>query len=180
MDMDMDMGHGMSDMHSSSSTSMAMVFTNSHTTPLFSHSWTPSSRGTYAGTCIFLIALAAIGRCLFAFKAIMEQRWMAQHLNRRYVAVAGKTPEAGRIDADSSAKTASLVTPQGVEENVKIVQRVSSEPMPWRFSVDIPRALIFLCIIGVSNLLYVLIYFPFPCQHNPVLANVCCTSGCWL
>lgn len=85
---------------------------------------------------------------------------MAKHLNRRYIAVAGKTPEAGQIDADSGAKTASLVTPQGVEENVKIVQQVSSEPMPWRFSVDIPRALIFLCIIGVSNLLYVPLSFP--------------------
>lgn len=90
----------------------------------------------------------------------MEQRWMAKHLDHRYITVAGKTPEAGRIDADSGAKTASLVTPQGVEENVKIVHRVSSGPMPWRFSVDIPRALIFLCIIGVSNLLYVLPSLP--------------------
>ena len=154
MDMGMDMGNGMSDMHSSHSMSMAMVFNNNHHTPLFSNSWTPSSRGTYAATCIFLIVLAVIGRCLFAFKAVMEEHWMAKHLDRRYIAVASKTPEAGRIDADSSAKTASLVTPQGVEENVKIVQRVSSGPMPWRFSVDIPRALIFLCIIGVSNLLY--------------------------
>lgn len=85
---------------------------------------------------------------------------MAQHLDRRYIAVPGKTPEAGRIDANPEAKPASLVTPQGVEENVKVVQRVSSGPMPWRFNVDIPRALIFLLVIGVSYLLYVL--FPLP------------------
>lgn len=93
---------------------------------------------------------------------------MAKHLDHRYITVAGKTPEAGRIDADSGAKTASLVTPQGVEENVRIVQRVSSGPMPWRFNVDIPRALIFLCIIGVSNLLYVLPSLP---PVNAGLAN---------
>lgn len=161
--MDMDMGSSdMSDMsgmdHSSSSSSsmsMAMVFVNNHNTPLFSNAWTPSSSGTYAGTCIFLIALAIIGRCLVAFKAILEQRWTAAHLNRRYVAVQGKTPEAGRIDSDPDAKTASLVTPQGLEETVKVVRRVTNEPLPWRFSVDLPRALIYLCITGVSYLLYV-------------------------
>ena len=133
--------------------SMAMVFVNNHDTPLFSNAWTPSSSGTYAGTCIFLIALAIIGRCLVAFKAIMEQRWTAAHLNRRYVAVTGKTPEAERIDSDPDAKTASLVTPHGVEETVKVVRRVTNEPLPWRFSVDLPRALIYLCITGVSYLL---------------------------
>lgn len=159
--MDMDMGSsdmsGMDHMSdsSSSSMSMSMVFVNNHNTPLFSNDWTPSSSGTYAGTCIFLIALAIIGRLLVAFKAIMEQRWIAAYLNRRYVTVAGKTPEAGRIDADPEVKTASLVTPQGVEETVKVVRRVTHEPLPWRFSVDLPRALIFLCITGVSYLLYV-------------------------
>ncbi|OJJ85176.1 copper transporter family protein [Aspergillus glaucus CBS 516.65] len=138
---------------SSSSMSMAMVFVNNHDTPLFSNAWTPSSSGTYAGTCIFLIALAIIGRCLVAFKAILEQRWTAAHLNRRYVAVQGKTAEAGRIESDPDAKTASLVTPQGVEETVKVVRRVTNEPLPWRFSVDLPRALIYLCITGVSYLL---------------------------
>lgn len=132
-----------------------MVFNNNQDTPLFSNTWTPSSRGTYAGTCIFLIALSIIGRLLVAFKALMEQRWIAAHLNRRYVAIAGKSPEAGRVESGSEAKTASLVTPQGVEETVKIVQRATMEPLPWRFSVDLPRALIFLCIIGVSYLLYV-------------------------
>ena len=160
----MDMGHDMSGMShdmsgssSSSSMSMAMVFNNNHDTPLFSNAWTPSSPGTYAGTCIFLIALAIIARCLVAFKAIMEQRWIAAHLNRRYITIAGKTPEAGRIDADPDAKIATLVTAQGVEETVKVVHRATREPLPWRFSVDLPRGLIFLCISGVSYLLYVVV-----------------------
>ena len=160
----MDMGHDMSGMShdmsgssSSSSMSMAMVFNNNHDTPLFSNAWTPSSQGTYAGTCIFLIVLAIIARGLVAFKAIMEQRWIAAHLNRRYITIAGKTPEAGRIDADSDAKIATLVTAQGVEETVKVVHRATREPLPWRFSVDLPRGLIFLCISGVSYLLYVVV-----------------------
>jgi len=144
----------MSNMDSSSSGSgMTMIFTNTHNTPLFSSAWTPSSPGTYAGTCIFLIMLAIIDRGLIAFKATMERHWLAAHLNRRYVAIAGKITEAGRIDSDPDAKVGFLITAQGVEEAVKIVHSVSEGPIPWRFSVDLPRALLFLCIAGVSYLL---------------------------
>lgn len=115
--------------------------------------WTPTSRGGYAGTCIFLIILAIIGRSLMAFKALMEHRWLAAHLKRRYIVVAGKNPEAGGIASDPEAKPATLVTAQGVEENVRVVYRYTHEPIPWRFSVDLPRALIFLCIAGVGYLL---------------------------
>lgn len=156
------MDHSMSSMDSmsgmgshASSSSMSMVFTNTHDTPLFSSAWTPTSSGTYAGTCIFLIILAIIDRCLIAFKSSMERHWLAVHLNRRYVAIAGKTTEAGRIDADPDAKLASLVTAQGAEESVKVVRNISHGPVPWRFSVDLPRAGLFLCIAGVSYLLYV-------------------------
>lgn len=148
------MDHSMSSM--SSMSGMTMVFTNTHNTPLFSSAWTPSSPGSYAGTCIFLIVLAIIDRCLIAFKATMERHWLATHLKRRYVAIAGKTTEAGRINSDPDAKIASLVTSQGVEESVKVVHSISKGPIPWRFSVDLPRALLFLCIAGVSYLLYVL------------------------
>ncbi|RAL11054.1 copper transporter family protein [Aspergillus homomorphus CBS 101889] len=137
----------------SSSMTMAMVFTNSHDTALFSSQWTPSSSGTYAGTCIFLIVLAIIGRLLVAFKALMEQRWLSAHLRRRYIVVAGQSTEAGRIAADPDAKGATLITAQGVEENVRVVRRTTREPLPWRFSVDLPRALIYLVITGVSYLL---------------------------
>ncbi|GLA57748.1 hypothetical protein AtubIFM55763_004798 [Aspergillus tubingensis] len=138
---------------SSMSMSMSMVFMNAHDTPLFSNQWTPSSSGTYAGTCIFLIVLAIISRCLAAFKALMERRWLDAHVNRRYIAVAGKSTEAGRIDADPESKEASLITAQGVEEKVKVIHKAAREPLPWRFSTDLPRALLFLVITGVSYLL---------------------------
>jgi hypothetical protein len=161
------MGNSGMDMSSSSSSSMggmAMTFSNTHNTPLFSNLWTPSSDGAYAGTCIFLIILAILDRGLFAFKAIMERRWLAAHLHRRSIAIAGKTPEAGRIDADPDAKVASLVTAEGTRESVKVVQRATiPEPLPWRFSADFPRALIVLCITGVSYLLYVLARFYLGC-----------------
>ncbi|EKV09913.1 Ctr copper transporter, putative [Penicillium digitatum] len=135
------------------SMSMTMVFHNTHDTPLFSNGWTPSSSGSFAGTCIFLIILAIIDRCLIAFKATMERHWLATHLHRRYVTVAGKSTEAGKIDADPDAKFASLVTAQGVEESVKVVQNITRGPIPWRFSVDLPRAVLFLFIVGISYLL---------------------------
>ncbi|CAI7650650.1 unnamed protein product [Penicillium glandicola] len=143
----------MSTTTSTSSMSMTMVFTNTHNTPLFSNTWTPSSSGSFAGTCIFLIILAIIDRCLIAFKATMERHWLATHLNRRYVTVAGKSTEAGNIDSDPDAKLASLITAQGVEESVKVVHNVTPGPIPWRFSVDLPRAFLFLCIVGISYLL---------------------------
>jgi hypothetical protein len=132
---------------------MTMLFTTSHSTPLYSANWTPTTSGAYASTCIFLILLTIIGRCLVAFRAVLEQRWLAAALNRRYVVVAGKTPEAGRIDADPDGKTGTLVTVRGVEENVKVVRRVSAGPLPWRFSVDLPRAALFMVITGVGYLL---------------------------
>jgi hypothetical protein len=132
---------------------LMMVFTNSQTTPLYSRSWTPSTAGQYAGICIFLIVLSMIGRFLVAFKTVMEQRWLARALNRRYVLVAGKKPEAEMVDADPDSVKASLLTKQGVEENVKVVRRASGGPQPWRFSVDLPRALLFLCITVVGYLL---------------------------
>ena len=47
---------------------MAMTFFASTVTPLFSMAWMPNSTGQYAGTCIFLIALAAIFRALLAIR----------------------------------------------------------------------------------------------------------------
>lgn len=137
------------------SMSMVMVFTNSHTTPLFANSWTPSSEGGYAGTCIFLLILAMILRLLFAAKAICEQRWTAAVLKRRYVLVKGRETEAGRIDQDPDAKTGSLITAQGVEENVKVVQAKTGGVVPFRLSIDIPRAIMTTVIAGVSYLLCV-------------------------
>jgi Ctr copper transporter family len=137
----------------SSTMGMDMVFTNSHSTPLYSASWTPNSAGSYAGTCIFLIILASILRGLIAFKSIVEQRWLTQARNRRYVVVKGKTTEAGKIDKGPDAKAASLITAQGVEEPVKVVRAYARIAVPFRLSVDVPRAAIVFVIAGVSYLL---------------------------
>lgn len=132
---------------------MQMVFTNSHSTPLYSNSWTPSSTGQYAGTCIFLVLLAITARVLLAAKHMLELRWSAQARNRRYVVVAGRTPESGRIENDPDAKEGSLVTAQGVEERVKVVQAMKSPIIPFRLSIDVPRALMTFVILGVGYLL---------------------------
>ena len=156
MDMSGSMDHDtMASPSSSHASTMTMIFTNAHDTPLFSSQWTPSSSGSYAGTCIFLIVLAIIARALVAFKVLMERHWLDVHLNRRYITIAGKSTEAGRIEEDPEAKKVSLVSAQGVEESVKVVRRAVRDPLPWRFSVDLPRAFLYLLITGVSYLLYV-------------------------
>ncbi|OOQ87439.1 low affinity copper transporter [Penicillium brasilianum] len=53
---------------------MAMTFFTSFKTPLYSTTWTPSSQGQYAGTCIFLIVLAVLLRMLIALRPILEGR----------------------------------------------------------------------------------------------------------
>ncbi|RMD42905.1 hypothetical protein DV735_g2223, partial [Chaetothyriales sp. CBS 134920] len=152
----------MDDDDSTSSMSMAaMVFTTSHTTPLYSNSWTPTSAGGYAGTCIFLILLGVMLRLLIAVRSVLEQRWAAQARNRRYVVVVRQDgsqstePEAERIENDPDAKLGSLITAQGVEERVKVVTAVSpgSQTAPFRLSVDVPRAFLVLLITGVGYLL---------------------------
>ena len=142
------MSHG-----STSSMSMKMVFFNSQSTPLYSDSWTPQNSGQYAGTCIFLILLAISFRGLLSAKHILELRWSAQARNRRYVVVRGRTPESTVIENDPTAKEASLVTAQGVEERVKVVKTSKQPAIPFRLSVDIPRAALSFVIAGVGYLL---------------------------
>ncbi len=130
-----------------------MAFTNSHTTPLYSNAWTPTSEGGYAGTCIFLVLLGTTLRLLFAGKALLEQQWATQARNRRYIVVKGRQPEAERIDQDPDAKVQALLTAQGVEERVKVVEASRKPVVPFRLSVDIPRALLTTVIAGVAYLL---------------------------
>lgn len=145
---------GHDDMDSSSSSMhMIMTFTNSHNTPLYANGWTPQTAGAYAGTCIFLVLLAMILRSLFAVKTICEHRWAAAARNRRFIRIKGQSTEAGRIDRDPDAKAASLVTAQGVEEEVRVVQAKSKHVLPFRLSVDLPRAVLTTIIAGVGYLL---------------------------
>lgn len=132
---------------------MQMVFFTSKSTPLFSNGWTPSSTGAYAGTCIFLIILAAVYRGMFAAKHLLEQHWADQDTKRRYVVVAGKAGQAERAMSEASESKEGILMANGVEENVKIVSKHGKRVMPWRFSVDLPRALLVTVIVGVGYLL---------------------------
>lgn len=142
-----------SDSTTMSMSQMQSIFYSSKTTPLFSSAWEPKTVGAYAGTCVFLIVLGVIYRGLFAGKHILEQRWLDQALNRRYIRVRGSATEAERIDADPDGKKGVLVTAQGVEEDIKVVATHARPIMPWRLSVDVPRAAYTTVIAGVGYLL---------------------------
>ena len=131
---------------------MRNIFTTSHHTTLYGNGWTPSSSGAYAGTCIFLVLFAILLRLLFAAKGVLEQRWAIAARNRRYVRVQGKATEAAQIDQDPDAKSGALITVNGVEENVKVVQAKEGF-MPFRLSVDLPRAALTTLIAAVAYLL---------------------------
>ena len=147
------------DMDSSSSTShsstMMSVFQTSISTSLYSSRWTPTTTGTYAATCIFLIILATIFRGLLALKSWQEQRWLDRELDRRYVVVNGKAPLAENLSRDSLAKNATMVLgANGVEENVVVVRRpTAGHARPWRLSVDPLRAAVDTVVAGVGYLL---------------------------
>ncbi|KAK3335692.1 Ctr copper transporter [Cercophora scortea] len=151
------MDHSMTDDPSSmttTSTMMLSVFQNSIATPLYSEAWTPSSTGTYAATCLFLILLGAGFRGLLALKSRQEGRWLDAELHRRYVVVNGKPPLAQRLSTDSVAKSTAVLSENGVEENVVVVKkRTPSRTPPWRMSVDPVRALLDTVVAGVGYLL---------------------------
>ncbi|CAK7241184.1 MAG: hypothetical protein STHCBS139747_002643 [Sporothrix thermara] len=149
MNMDMDMGSSSS---SSNSSSMMSVFFTATDTPLYSSAWTPGSTGTYAGTCIFLIALATIFRFILAFKARTESRWLDAELERRYVVVPGKPVLSQRVSQDSAAKRM-ILSENGVEEDVMVLKKRHTHVRPWRLSVDPLRALLDTLLAGVGYLL---------------------------
>lgn len=129
-----------------------MVFFSATNTPLYSNMWTPSSAGAYAGTCIFLIILAIVYRGGYTFKDYLEHKWHEAALQRKYVVVADKTPISERVAADTDSKTGILTT-NGVEESVRVVQAPARHTQPWRFSVDLPRAALVMVNAGVGYLL---------------------------
>lgn len=153
-DMGMDMGSssGADSGHGGHDMGMMVVFQNMIQTSLYSEKWTPNSAGTYAATCIFLIFLAALMRAMLAGKALLEQRWLDQEMRRRYVVVADKNPLGQQLSADSLAKTM-VLSENGREENVTVVQRKTGITRPWRLSVDPVRALVDTGIAGVGYLL---------------------------
>ncbi|KAH7158099.1 Ctr copper transporter [Dactylonectria estremocensis] len=149
---DMDSDTSSSDSHSSSSSMMTMIFQTQMATPLYASSWTPSSAGAYAGTCIFLVILAILGRALLAIKAVQEARWLDREAARRYVTVNGKIPLAEQISVNPDARQMTL-SANGVEESVMVVERKRNASRPWRFSVDPLRAVLDTFIVGIGYLL---------------------------
>jgi len=140
-----------------------MVFTTSHDTPLYSAALTPTSSAGYAGLCVLLAALALILRSLLALRAVLEQRWLAAARDRRYVVVRRRRPGTGdsgdseaaaqSVDADPDAKAACLISARGIEERVRVVRAHARGPLPFRLSVDVPRAGAVLVVVGLSYLL---------------------------
>ncbi|CAK7265217.1 hypothetical protein SEPCBS119000_001399 [Sporothrix epigloea] len=158
--MDMGMGSGMGSGSSSgssgmtSSSSMMTVFFTATNTPLYSQSWTPSSLGTYTGTCVFCVILATVFRLILAFKARVESRWLDAELRRRYVVVPGKPDMSQRISEDPSSKRMTL-SENGVEEDVVVLTKRHDEVRPWRISIDPLRALLDTLVAGIGYLLMI-------------------------
>lgn len=154
--MDMNMGSSSSGSSSGSTggsgMSMPMVFTTVHNTPLYSSTWTPTSTGAYAGTCIFLIVLAIISRSLHAWRQMLELRWHDRAVNRRYVAVADDGEQPAPKGGEKSDEA--VLTVRGLDERVRVVRHSTrTNTPPWRLSVDFVRACVFALQAGVGYLL---------------------------
>ena len=130
---------------------MNMVFFTASNTPLYSDAWTPSSVGAYAGSCIFLIVLAVLLRAIFSLRAYVDAKAVRTALKRRYVVVEGAGAE--KFASDDANSSTGILTTNGVAENVRIVQTPSLGHQPWRFGVDVPRAIITAVAVGVGYLL---------------------------
>lgn len=135
MDMNMSSSSMMSDQ-------MQMTFFTSTATSLYSIAWTPSSTGQYAGTCIFLILLAAIFRGLFAMRAIQERKNAHAELRRQTLLQGGRNKRNNETKSSNSSL-----------DGVASVTLQQHTLRPWRLSTDVPRALLDTVIAGVGYLL---------------------------
>jgi copper transporter 1 len=135
-----------------SHTGMVMAFFTATNTPLYSESWTPQNAGQYAGTCIFLIFLAIALRALFTAKSFLEIKAIEGALKRRYVVVAGEKMVTDRASNDGDSM-AGILTTNGVQEDVRVVSAPVKHIQPWRFSIDLPRALLMTVATAVGYLL---------------------------
>ena len=104
-----------------------------------------------------------------------EKRWADRDRNRRYVTVANasRPSVADSVNSDPNAKNAMLVSERGVEESVRVVARHTRAVMPWRLSVDLPRAALQTVVAGTGYLLYVCFSLLLP-----LLFEFCLRSGC--
>ncbi|OTB01687.1 hypothetical protein M426DRAFT_75077 [Hypoxylon sp. CI-4A] len=136
MDMDMDMGDSSSSILMTSA-EMAMVFFQSVTTPLYSSVWTPQGKGSYAGTCIFLIVLALVHRILIALRSIFFDSNRALHRHLKTVS----------SDSDDYPGTRSELESMGNQF------RSQWNSHPFKVANETIRALLEVIIGGVGYLL---------------------------
>ncbi|KAI1767775.1 Ctr copper transporter family-domain-containing protein [Hypoxylon sp. FL1150] len=151
MDMDMDMDTDTSSTMMTSA-SMAMVFFQSVTTPLYSSGWTPQGTGSYAGTCIFLIVLGLVHRILIALRSVVfdSSSSSSSASTRR----AQKTISSDSDDYPGSSSELELAG-----------SRVRTEwnGHPFRMATETARACLEVVISGIGYLLYVnVVSTPFP------------------
>ncbi|KAJ5918349.1 hypothetical protein N7454_010724 [Penicillium verhagenii] len=128
MDMDSSMSMSMSD--------MSMTFFTSFKTPLYADDWTPTSKGTYAGTCIFLIVLAIILRVLIAVRPVLEGRLWTDGISH------GSEPLIGEHDGGKQVS--------GAQQSIQEIGRRWSR---WRVNPAAGRATFELILAGVAYLL---------------------------
>ncbi|EWZ78567.1 hypothetical protein FOCG_18073 [Fusarium oxysporum f. sp. radicis-lycopersici 26381] len=142
------------------------MFSTGPGTPLYFSVWTPISVDGYAGTCIFLIVLGVILRSLVAAKSVLEKRWIDAELHSQYVVVK-RTPSNECISSDLES-TKGLLTENGVEKDVIVVQRHMEGARPWRITIDGPRAAIDTVIAGVFIVLDHAVYHADECRLFPL------------
>ncbi|KAI1084470.1 Ctr copper transporter family-domain-containing protein [Whalleya microplaca] len=123
------------------SADMAMTFFSAVTTPLYSSSWTPSGTGTYAGTCIFLIALALTHRVLLAMRFLLFDSNPALHRHRHQH---HKVLSEDGADYDGSSGRAELM-------GRHVREQWNSHP--FRVATETMRAVLEVVIGGVGYLL---------------------------
>lgn len=139
----MDMSHSGGDgaMHMTMDMSqMAMVFFQSATSPLFAKAWTPAGPGAYAGTCIFLIALAALHRVLVAARNVVFETAPPGH------------QKLDLTDEEEAAYRARYGGGGGAEGVLARVRRALRDN-PFRMATETARAFSEVVIGGVGYLL---------------------------
>lgn len=116
---------------------MVMTFFTSFKTPLFSNDWTPTTKGQYASTCIFLIVLAVILRVLIAVRPVLEGRLWTDGVQHATL--------EGHMDQKAETKRVS-----GVQLSM---QELGNRWSRWRVNPAAGRATYEVVIGGIAYLL---------------------------
>ncbi|KAI1142019.1 hypothetical protein F5Y05DRAFT_369450 [Hypoxylon sp. FL0543] len=143
MDMNMSDASNDMDMGEMDGSHMAMTFFSSSTTSLFSQWWTPTSSSEYAGTCVFLIALAVIMRVMLALKPVLEKLLWNTAVG----------PEGELIPEDDTGYQKDEMASRSPA--MRVYDAVRRRWAIWRFKTSLSRASFELSLATVGYLLYV-------------------------